>query len=181
MMLPCFGPIDSRKIAIPTRQFQPAVVLNCYPPMKLDRRLLFSAAICVAILAARRAVAADAAPQSAAVAAAAQQIFAEHCYQCHGPSKQEGELRLDLAAAALKGGETGAVIKPGHADDSLLIEYVSGKGDTVMPPKGKRLTEAEVATLKSLDRCRSEMARGLDTVGCRSAAFALVVPAGATQ
>lgn len=117
--------------------------------MILDRKLLLCVAICVAILANRRAVAADAAPQSAEVAAAAQKIFAAHCFQCHGPSKQEGELRLDVAAAALKGGESGAVIKPGHADDSLLIEYVSGKGDTVMPPKGKRLSDAEVATLRT--------------------------------
>ena len=116
--------------------------------MKLDRSLVSRAAICVAILAARQAVAADDAPQSAAVA---QMILAEHCYKCHGPAKQEGELRLDIAAAAFKGGENGPVIKPEHAADSLLIEYVSGKGDTIMPPKdkGDRLSEAEVATLRA--------------------------------
>lgn len=86
--------------------------------------------------------------QSADVAIVAQKILAEHCYKCHGAAKQEGELRLDLETHALRGGEEGVVIRPGHADDSLIIEYVSGKGDTVMPPKGARLTEAEVATLK---------------------------------
>ena len=117
--------------------------------MMLDRSLRFQITICVVVLAARQAYAADAAPvQPAEVAAVAQTILAEHCYKCHGSAKQEGELRLDVAAAAIKGGESGAVIKPSHADDSLLIEYVSGKGDTVMPPKGKRLTEAEVATLR---------------------------------
>ncbi len=106
----------------------------------------------MAVLAARQAYAADAAPvQPAEVAAAAQKILADHCYKCHGSAKQEGELRLDVAAAAFKGGESGAVIKPSHADDSLLIEYVSGKGDTVMPPptKGKRLTDPEVAALRT--------------------------------
>ena len=94
--------------------------------------------------------AADALPQQPAdVIASAHRILADHCYRCHGAAKQEGELRLDLSAAALKGGEQGIVIRPGHADDSLLIEYVVGKGDTVMPPKGARLTEKEVATLKT--------------------------------
>lgn len=80
---------------------------------------------------------------------AAQRILASRCFACHGPSKQEGELRLDQAATALKGGEEGVVIRPGHAEESLLIEYVSGTGDTVMPPKGPRLTAPEVATLKA--------------------------------
>ncbi len=94
--------------------------------------------------------AADAAhPQLDAVIASAHRILADHCYACHGAAKQEGELRLDLAANALQGGEEGIVIRPGHGDDSLLIEYVRGEGDTVMPPKGARLTGAEVATLKS--------------------------------
>ena len=117
--------------------------------MMLDRSLRL---ICLAVLAARQAYAADAAPaQPAEVAAVAQSILAEHCYQCHGSAKQEGELRLDVAAAAIKGGESGPVIKPGHAADSLLIEYVSGKGDTVMPPptKGKRLPDSEVAALRT--------------------------------
>ncbi len=82
------------------------------------------------------------------VAASAQKILADHCYQCHGAAKQEGELRLDRAANALKGGEDGIVIRPGHAAESLVIEYVGGKGDTVMPPEGPRLTDTEVATLK---------------------------------
>ena len=88
-------------------------------------------------------------PQPADVIATAHRILADRCYRCHGAAKQEGELRLDLSAAALRGGEEGVVIQPGHADDSLLIEYVVGKGDTVMPPKGARLTEKEVATLKT--------------------------------
>jgi mono/diheme cytochrome c family protein len=87
-------------------------------------------------------------PQSADVTTLAHKILADRCYKCHGAAKQEGELRLDLATNALKGGEEGIVIHPGRADDSLLIEYVAGKGDTVMPPKGARLTEAEVAVLK---------------------------------
>src|SRR5208282_2954633 len=70
-----------------------------------------------------------------------------NCYRCHGPAKQQGGLRLDTREATLRGGDSGKVIEPGHAKDSLLIEYVSGKGGTVMPPEGARLSPAHVATL----------------------------------
>jgi hypothetical protein len=49
----------------------------------------------------------------------------------------------------LKGGESGvAAIEPGKASKSLLIRYVSGADEKlVMPPKGPRLTAAEVAVI----------------------------------
>ena len=118
----------------------------------IDRSLLLKCITWIAVVGCGclSGLAADSSPpQPADVVASAHKILADHCYQCHGAAKQEGELRLDLASEALKGGEEGVVIRPGHAADSLLIEYVGGKGDTVMPPKGARLTEAEVATLKT--------------------------------
>ena len=33
-------------------------------------------------------------------------IFANNCYSCHGPKKQESSLRLDSKADALKGGDS---------------------------------------------------------------------------
>ena len=75
-------------------------------------------------------------------------ILAKHCASCHGADKQRGGLRLDRKADALTGGDTGAAIAPGKAADSSLIHRVSGKDkDTVMPPKGDRLSATEVATL----------------------------------
>ena len=50
-----------------------------------------------------------------------QPIFAEHCYQCHGGHKQEAAFRLDHKPSALKGGDFGAAIVPGKADDSRLL------------------------------------------------------------
>lgn len=34
-----------------------------------------------------------------------QPIFARHCTECHGEKKQKSGLRLDVKAAALKGGD----------------------------------------------------------------------------
>lgn len=75
-------------------------------------------------------------------------IFERHCLDCHGEDRQRSGLRLDVKAAALKGGEYHAPnIVPGKAKESPLIRFVSSEGDERMPPKGEGLTEAEIATL----------------------------------
>jgi len=77
-------------------------------------------------------------------------ILAEHCYACHGPSKQKGGLRLDRKPAAFKGGDSGPVIVPGKADDSLVVRLTAGlEDDRVMPPKGERLASLQVAALRA--------------------------------
>ena len=43
-------------------------------------------------------------------------IFIEHCSSCHGGLKQSGGLRLDTAAAMLRGGDSGATVVPGKAE-----------------------------------------------------------------
>src|SRR5258705_139393 len=55
-----------------------------------------------------------------------QPIFAENCYGCHGPRKQEAQFRLDHKATALRGGELGPAIVPGKSAESLLIQFVGG-------------------------------------------------------
>src|SRR5260370_27367227 len=62
-------------------------------------------------------------------------LLVEHCQQCHGPQKQKGELRLDNRAALLKGNDLGAVIVPGDAGKSRLIQAVRYGGEIYMPPQ----------------------------------------------
>ena len=70
-----------------------------------------------------------------------QPIFADRCYECHGPEKHKSGLRLDRKADALAGGDNGKAITPGKSAESLLIRNVLGQNpDTVMPPKGERLS-----------------------------------------
>src|SRR5262245_18517640 len=74
-----------------------------------------------------------------------QPIFAERCYNCHGPNKHEAQFRLDSKDIALKGGELGPAIIPGKSADSLLIQAVGGmKPDLIMPRKGERLSSEQV-------------------------------------
>ncbi|MGE3313214.1 MAG: DUF1549 domain-containing protein, partial [Limisphaerales bacterium] len=80
-----------------------------------------------------------------------QPIFAEHCLDCHGPEKQKSNYRLDVREIALKGGDSGrAAITPGDASTSSLVRFVAGlEPDSVMPPKGDRLSDSQVALLRS--------------------------------
>jgi hypothetical protein len=64
-------------------------------------------------------------------------ILVEHCYECHGPQKQESGLRFDRRKIALAGGDNGPVVVPGQPDQSRLIEAVRYLNeDLQMPPDG---------------------------------------------
>jgi hypothetical protein len=76
-------------------------------------------------------------------------LLKKRCYGCHGAQTQMGGLRLDNREDAMRGGYSGAVIKPGASGESKLIELVSGvKTGQVMPPSGPRLSSQEVMALR---------------------------------
>ena len=76
-------------------------------------------------------------------------IFERHCTECHGAKKQKAGLRLDVKSAAMKGGDDHAPdIVPEKGTESPLIRFVMSEDkDERMPPKGERLSAAEIATL----------------------------------
>lgn len=77
-------------------------------------------------------------------------LLAEHCYSCHSAKaeKLKGDLRVDSREHLLRGGELGAALVPGDAGKSLLIKAVSyTDADLQMPPKGRRLSERQIADL----------------------------------
>jgi mono/diheme cytochrome c family protein len=79
-------------------------------------------------------------------------ILKENCYKCHSvqEGKSKGDLTLDTKAGTLKGGENGAVIVPGDLDKSPLIKAVTYLDkDLQMPPKGEKLTDQQIADLKT--------------------------------
>jgi hypothetical protein len=80
-----------------------------------------------------------------------QPIFAKACLSCHCAGKEKAGLRLDDGVEALKGGNSGAVIKPGDAVKSRLLHVVAGlDAETAMPPdKKKSLTAEEVGKLRA--------------------------------
>jgi hypothetical protein len=77
-------------------------------------------------------------------------ILVARCSRCHGSNEQEAGLRLDIRTRALAGGDAGAVIIPGAADKSELIQRISADDDAVrMPPEGARLSKEEIALLRA--------------------------------
>jgi len=80
-----------------------------------------------------------------------QPIFADTCYECHGPEKQKAGLRLDQKAAALKGGDSGAILSAGKSAESLLIQVVAGLKEDIarMPKKKEPLTTDQIALLRA--------------------------------
>lgn len=73
-------------------------------------------------------------------------LLVQHCVKCHGSNKPKSNLRLDVLAGALKGGDSGPALVPGKADESLIIKAVRHTGDLKMPPKEK-LADREIAAL----------------------------------
>ena len=76
-------------------------------------------------------------------------IFLTRCISCHGGEQQSGGLRLDNQVDALKGGNSGPVIRPGNSAESRMIHLVAGAGEILMPMTGERLTEPQVGLLRA--------------------------------
>jgi cytochrome c553 len=112
--------------------------------------------VAAAILA---AFAANAAPATNAPLTAAQTQFFENkirpvlagqCYKCHSAEaeKLKGGLYLDSREGWQKGGDNGPALVPGDPEKSLLIKAVRYTDpDLQMPPKGEKLTDAQIADL----------------------------------
>src|SRR5262245_35009927 len=77
-------------------------------------------------------------------------IVSDNCFACHGPDrkKRKAKLRLDAFDATLT---KGGILVPGKAGQSELVKRLEIKTPgKQMPPKksGKKLTAAQIATLK---------------------------------
>ncbi len=77
-------------------------------------------------------------------------ILAARCLECHSDTTASGGLILNRAETALRGGESGEVITPGHPETSQLLQRVV---DGEMPPerkgKSQRLPDNEIAALRT--------------------------------
>ncbi len=74
-------------------------------------------------------------------------IFKNVCNNCHNPDKKKAGLDLTTYAATMAGGESGAPIKPGNVGGSLLYKLSSHADEPKMPPKGDKLSDADLKIL----------------------------------
>jgi len=77
-------------------------------------------------------------------------LLQSQCVKCHGATSQKGKLKLDTAAAAIKGGEHGTSIVPGKSADSLLVQTLEGTHTEIskMPYKRPAIDSAQVTLIK---------------------------------
>ncbi len=78
-------------------------------------------------------------------------VLKAKCFECHDARKAKAALRLDVRAKAFAGGESEKMgIVAGKSGGSEVFRRATSKDDeTVMPPKGEKLTEKEIASLKA--------------------------------
>lgn len=68
-------------------------------------------------------------------------IFQKSCFQCHGSGGGRGGFNLNNYDQLMAGGNSGAVIEPGDADNSLLVQFIVSQR---MPVGGNKLTPEQI-------------------------------------
>jgi Protein of unknown function (DUF1553)/Protein of unknown function (DUF1549)/Planctomycete cytochrome C len=116
--------------------------------MRTARRILIAAAC----LAGSTGIRAFAEEKRADYLSQVKPLLKKRCFACHGALKQEAGLRLDTAAAILRGGDSGAAVEPGAEESSsVLLERVSETDESLrMPPRheGEPLKPDEIELLR---------------------------------
>lgn len=76
-------------------------------------------------------------------------VLVQKCYRCHGPEKQESDLRLDSYAAMLRGGATSPAVIPEDPEGSLLIHVIEYDDEELQMPPDQRLDEQVVQDFRT--------------------------------
>src|SRR5947209_2418901 len=116
----------------------------------MSGRLPILAALCSFILSAQSSSLPEPAGRKVDFATDIAPLFKSRCSACHGAQMQMSGLRLDNGNAALAGGASGPVIKPGHSAESPLVLRVAAAGGLApMPPSGPRLTAEQIGLIRA--------------------------------
>jgi hypothetical protein len=76
-------------------------------------------------------------------------VLKSTCLRCHGAEKPKGQLRLDVAALAMKGGVSGVAIRPGDSKGSLLLKLLlSPDPEERMPQKAPPLEKGKIDLIR---------------------------------
>src|SRR5262245_9591915 len=66
-------------------------------------------------------------------------ILKDRCTGCHNQDKKRGGLVVNNYTALMAGGSSGAAVKAGDPDGSLLYKVVAHAQEPFMPPKSAKL------------------------------------------
>jgi WD40 repeat protein len=76
-------------------------------------------------------------------------ILQRQCQGCHQPAAKSSGLDLTTFEGLSKGGNRGAAISTGAPGSSLLVKYIKGEAQPVMPLGGTPLTAEQIASITS--------------------------------
>lgn len=79
-------------------------------------------------------------------------ILDTNCGRCHEGTNHRGGLNMDTRAAMLAGGHHGPAIVAGDPGKSWMVRLIRHEGPADdpmnMPPKGDKLSDADIATVE---------------------------------
>jgi WD40 repeat protein len=77
-------------------------------------------------------------------------ILKENCFACHDAKKRKGKLDMSTFESFRKGGSKEDPITPGKPDESLLIDVLTTKDNSRMPPKeaGEPLEKSKIEIIE---------------------------------
>lgn len=79
-----------------------------------------------------------------------QPLMRKYCGGCHNEVDQSGDFSVASFEKLLKGTPDGAVVTPGNAADSRLLQLIKGTDEPRMPPEEEaQPTEAEIAKIEA--------------------------------
>lgn len=77
-------------------------------------------------------------------------LLVRSCVSCHNVETKRGGLRLDSVFSMVKGGNSGPAVVSGKSAQSLLLHALTGTENVEqMPPKGQKLSSAEINLIKA--------------------------------
>lgn len=74
-------------------------------------------------------------------------LLTSHCVKCHGGAKTEGKFDLTTRQSLLEGAESGPVVVPGKAQESLLYKVIAHAQQPFMPHEADKLPPEAIAQI----------------------------------
>ena len=75
--------------------------------------------------------------------------FRESCTACHGPEKSKGGFRADSRKAVVESGHDGPWVVPGNADESKLVQLLTGAIRTKKAADKHALPDAQIEKIRA--------------------------------
>jgi len=75
-------------------------------------------------------------------------IIDENCLECHSRDKRKGGLSLASYQDVLEGGRSGAIVRPGNSQRSLILDRLTGAIEPQMPKDEVALDAADIEVIR---------------------------------